>query len=129
AALTTALSTLLRLFAPFMPFTTEEVWSWWRPGTVHRAPWPCADDLRTASGDVDRRVLSTAAEVIRTVRKSKSDAKLSMRAEVERLTVRGSQSFLTLFEEARSDVQAAGHISQIEVVASRDDSLVAEVSL
>ncbi|MGH3909028.1 MAG: class I tRNA ligase family protein [Pseudonocardiaceae bacterium] len=60
----------------------------------------------------------------------KSDAKLSMRAEVERLTVRGSQSFLTLFdEEARSDVQAAGHISQIEVVTSRDDSLVAEVSL
>ncbi|HEX2297417.1 MAG TPA: class I tRNA ligase family protein, partial [Pseudonocardiaceae bacterium] len=129
AALTMALSTLLRLFAPVMPFTTEEVWSWWRPGSVHRAAWPRTADLRTASGDVDRRVLSTAADVIRTVRKSKSDAKLSMRAEVGRLTVRGPQPFLTLFEEARRDVQAAGHITQIEVVTSRDDSLVAEVNL
>jgi valyl-tRNA synthetase len=117
------------LFAPFMPFTTEEVWSWWRPGTVHRAPWPEASDLYTVCGDVDPRVLSTAAAVMRTVRKSKSDAKLSMRAEVERLTVRGSRSFLVLFEEARHDVQAAGHIAQIDVVTTSDDALVAEVSL
>lgn len=129
AALAIALSVLLRLFAPFLPFTTEEVWSWWRSGTVHRAPWPAASDLYSLSGNADRRILSTAADVIRTVRKSKSDAKLSMRAEVERLTVRGSHSFLTLFEEARRDVQAAGRIGQIEVVASRDDTLVAEVSL
>jgi valyl-tRNA synthetase len=129
AALAAALSTLLRLFAPFMPFTTEEVWSWWRPGTVHRQPWPAASDLYSVCGDIDPRVLSTAVDVIRTVRKSKSDAKLSMRAEVERLTVRGSRSFLTLFEGARRDVQAAGHIGQIEVVTTRDDTLVAEVSL
>jgi valyl-tRNA synthetase len=129
AALALALSTLLRLFAPFLPFTTEEVWSWWRSGTVHRAPWPTAGELSDHSGDADRRVLSTAADVIRTVRKSKSDAKLSMRAAVERLTVRGPHSCLALFEEARCDVQAAGHIGQIEVLTSRDDSLIAEVSL
>lgn len=129
AALAVALSTLLRLFAPVMPFTTEEVWSWWRPGSVHRASWPVATDLYAVCGDVDPRVLSTAAGVIRTVRKSKSDAKLSMRAEVERLTVRGSRSSLTLFEEARRDVQAAGHIGHIEVITTREDALVAEVSL
>jgi valyl-tRNA synthetase len=129
AALALALSTLLCLFAPFMPFTTEEVWSWWRPGTVHRAPWPAASDLYAVCGNIDPRVLSTAADVIHTVRKSKSDAKLSMRAEVERLTIRGSRSFLTLFEGARRDVQAAGHIGQIEVVTTKDDALVAEVSL
>ena len=129
AALAVALGTLLRLFAPFLPFTAEEVWSWWRSGTVHRAPWPTASEIEARSGDADRRVLSTAADVIRTVRKSKSDAKLSMRAAVQRLTVRGPHSCLALFEEARSDVQAAGHIGQIEVVTSPDDSLVAEVSL
>src|ERR1700760_4770108 len=55
-----ALDVLLRLFAPFMPFVTEEAWSWWRDGSVHAATWPSAG---TAGDAGDPAVLATAAAV------------------------------------------------------------------
>jgi valyl-tRNA synthetase len=129
-ALATALSTLLRLFAPFLPFTCEEVWSWWQPGSVHRASWPTPDEL----GDIttgDRRALSAASEVVRAIRKAKSDAKLSMRAEVASLTVRGSHDALMLFKLAERDVQAAGRVRDVHttVIDTTDSKLIAEVTL
>ena len=88
-ALTLALSTLLRLFAPFLPFVTEEVWSWWQEGSVHRAAWPAADELRAAAGTgADRSALDVAAAVLGEVRKAKSEARQSMRAEVRLVVVR-----------------------------------------
>jgi valyl-tRNA synthetase len=114
AALAIALSVQLRLFAPVLPFVTEEVWSWWQAGSVHRASWPAAADL---PADGDPAVVTAAAEALAGVRKAKSDAKQSMRADVESATVTAPAEQLPLLEAARRDLVDAGRILDLSITA------------
>jgi valyl-tRNA synthetase len=124
ATLALALSVQLRLFAPVLPFVTEEVWSWWRSGSVHRAPWPAAGEL-PAGGDP--AVVTAAAEALAGVRKAKSDAKQSMRADVETATVVAPADQVALVEAARSDLIDAGRIATLSVIAGDGPLTVAVV--
>ncbi|TFV55849.1 valine--tRNA ligase [Geodermatophilus sp. DF01-2] len=114
AALALALSVQLRLFAPVLPFVTEEVWSWWQSGSVHRALWPTATEL-PAGGDP--AVVSVVATALTGVRKAKSDAKVSMRADVETATVTAPTEQVALLEAARGDLVEAGRIASLTVTA------------
>ena len=113
AALALALSVLLRLFAPVMPFVTEETWSWWRAGSVHSAAWPVSEEIAVGG---DPALLEASAEVLRAIRKAKSGAKLSMRAGVSLVTVRGPRA--PALEPAVADLAAAGHAARIELRTS-----------
>ncbi len=130
-----ALSVLLRLFAPFLPFATEEVWSWWQEGSVHRVSWPSADlDAPDGAGEPggDPAVLATAAAVLGQVRKAKSEAKVSMRAEAARVVVRGPSAAADAVRASEDDLRAAGNIADfsfVAVPAPGGGELVTEVTL
>ncbi len=115
ATLRLALSVALRLLAPFLPFATEEAWSWWQDGSVHLAAWPDADEVRAQSGPGDDSVLVAAAAAIAAIRKAKSQAQMPMKEPVARLIVTGEQDSLDALAAASRDVRAAGHVEEIEL--------------
>ncbi len=120
-ALRFALSVLLRLLAPVLPFVTEEAWSWFGPGSVHRSSWPSdaavsgTDAITLASQRVDGAALDAAATAIGAIRKAKSGARLAQKADVARLIVSGPRRELDLLSLVLGDVAAAGHVTEVEL--------------
>lgn len=142
AALALALHTLLRLFAPMLPFVTEEAWSWWQEGSVHRAVWPTRQELVSPDDSTDARgaakshdsigagteLLGLAADVLAAIRRAKSEAKQSMRVPVAQLTLRGRATDLAAFALVSRDVRAAGVVREVDTTEA-DTPLTPEITL
>ncbi|HET8930003.1 MAG TPA: valine--tRNA ligase [Acidimicrobiales bacterium] len=131
ATLAVALDAVLRLFAPFLPFVTEEVWSWWRPGSVHAATWPSGESTSWPTAG-DDTVLTVAATVLGEIRHAKSDAKVSMKTAVATVKVTDSPERCAALEAARNDVIDAGVVTELVIDSAehRADSPTAiEVTL
>ncbi|MHB8429218.1 MAG: valine--tRNA ligase [Acidimicrobiales bacterium] len=132
-SLAISLSATLRLLAPFLPFVTEEVWSWWQPGSVHTACWPEITELSgqlsghgdSANGidtglasDGGLSVLEVAAEILGQIRKAKTTAKRSMRSEVAVLEVADSQGHIDSLLAAADDLRDAGRVLHLVTAVS-----------
>jgi valyl-tRNA synthetase len=120
ATLACALNTLLRLLAPFQPYATEEVWSWWQDGSVHHASWPTGAGPQVPGGDP--AVLDAVAAALTGIRGAKSAAKASMRAEVSRVAITGPAAAVRAAETAADDLRRAGKITG-ELSFTVDDSV------
>ena len=129
AALRLALSVLLRLLAPVIPYATEEVWSWWQEGSVHRATWPTPSEL-TLADPGDPEVLAAVGAALSQVRKAKSDAKVGMRSEITSATLVAPGRTAERVRTAEADLRAAGRLTgplehvEGEEVTLRDVELI-----
>jgi valyl-tRNA synthetase len=110
AALRQALDVQQRLLAPYLPYAAEEVWSWWRDGSVHLAPWPDG----VAAAGADRRPLEAARLVIGAVRRAKSQARLPLRTPVALAALAGPPELLAAARAAEADLAAAGRVAAFE---------------
>ncbi len=116
SALATALGVQLRLFAPFLPFVTEEVWSWWQAGSVHRAQWPTVDEVARIAQDGDPALVDDVAGVLTAIRKAKSEAKAAMNSPVAVAVVSLPEEAVARVSRAADDVAAAGRVAQLDVL-------------
>jgi len=114
AALGITTHTLLKLFAPFIPFVTEEVWSWWQEGSIHLQSWPKSSEIITnKSTGID--ALSNVTWVLSEVRKVKTENKQSMKAEVKTLEIWAKADVIEQVKDAQKDLIAAGNIKDLKL--------------
>ena len=104
AALMIALDRLLRMFAPFLPYVTEEVWSWWQAGSVHLARWPAA------ARDGDPALVHAASTLVGAVRRDKG---VAMRTDVESVTIPSDTPGANLLPALLDDLRGAAHADRI----------------
>ena len=117
------LAVLQRLLAPYLPFVTDEVWSWWQEGSVHSAAWPTEDDVLEAIGapnaDAYGLYLRTT-EVLAAIRKKKSERSLSAGAQLDQVVIRNNEDLEQRLGPVLSDLRAAVRADAVEFM---DDTM------
>jgi len=126
-----------------MPFVTEEIWSWWQEGSVHRAPWPQPSDvaalapaaaISAGDGRSDGRgkggsqgsseggseVYGSAVELLAAIRRAKSEAKVGPRSPVERVTVSGPPAQVNALGLVEDDLRAAQNVAELVLKVAGD---------
>ena len=129
-ALRQALHTMLRLLAPFLPFATEEIWSWWQSeaGSIHRASWPTVEEVTADLDASNHGLLELASTALVGIRKAKSDAKASMKADVLSATMQAPAAVLTSIRVFERDLKGVGRIADL-AYAEADEVAVVDVVL
>jgi valyl-tRNA synthetase len=80
---------------------------------VHRQAWPQADAVAALAGGAEAALVDDVAAVLTGVRKAKSEAQASMRADVASATVTGSAVQIGRLTLASDDIRAAGRIADL----------------
>jgi valyl-tRNA synthetase len=132
SALTAALSVMLRLFAPFLVFVTDEVWSWWQPGSIHQAPWPTSAELLSQLADnseatrqADERAYQWATDLLFEVRKQRSEAKQPLKIPIARVTVKAEAEAVALMPIVEADLKAALRVKAFDLSVGDREVIVA----
>ncbi len=117
AALGLGLNAYLRLLAPFLPFVTEEVWSWSfasedRFKSVHTAPWPVTAELQAVAKPEAESTFDAAVAVMTAIRGAKTVAQKSLRWPVAALEIMGSEADRSALQPVIEDVCRAGNVAE-----------------
>ena len=116
ATLLCALSVLNRMFAPYIPFAAEEVWSWWQPGSVHAAPWPTAEEIdRLGAADPQAlESLEKAIEALAEVRRIRSTSGRPVKTRIRTARIEWDPASIAAIDQLEVDLRSAGGVDRFE---------------
>lgn len=120
--LTVILDTLLRLFAPFIPHITDELYHivFSSTDSIHsKNTWPKSDNLVCSESALS--IGDDIIEILDLVRKEKAERQLSLKVAIEKIYIRSSDG--TLPDAAISDLKNVTNAKSIEIITDQDYAL------
>jgi valyl-tRNA synthetase len=110
----TSFFTIIKLFAPLIPFITEEIYqNHYKKNekeiSIHLSSWP--EQIKIEKNKADEEIYSTLLETIGLVRQKKSEAKKSMKAPIILTLEKNNKKLLT---EVIGDLKAVTNSIKIE---------------
>lgn len=126
----------LRLFAPFLPYVTDEIYQslFWdkksqeiqRPVSIHLASWPEVD--QTLEDDLSEQVGQKLVEIASTVRRFKSEQSLPLGGEISRVRLAVTNDALVeILREAEADLKSVTRAKIIDICSKSEDSIEIEL--
>ncbi len=128
ATLALGMDAFVRLLAPFLPFSAAEAWSWYRPDSVHVAPWPNGADYRATGTEGDASLLDATSAALIQLRRVKSEAKVSPRTPYLAVTLTGPEQEVSQLHLVEDDLKAATKSEGEFVLAPSSDVTGFEVT-
>jgi valyl-tRNA synthetase len=128
ATLRVGLSTILRLFAPSLPYITEEVWSWALAhdtghASIHIAPWPSAAEFEQWQAPVDAASLDAATEALTAINRAKTQAGVGLGRPATQLVLACNAESNTRLARVIADVKSAARAATL---VSLEDAKLAD---
>ncbi len=121
ASLHQALSVLIRLFAPFLPYVCEEVWSWSfaeqsQAKSVHIASYPQLSEFEEIKAPTHAGLLDLLSFCRRKVNQKKTEEQKSVGAAVEFVEIGASKENIEKLQLVLEDLKSACKISDLKLV-------------
>jgi valyl-tRNA synthetase len=116
------------MMAPYLPYITEEVWSWaysedsGMAESIHRSPWPSLEELEAVPEPEHEGSYDAAILVVEAVRKAKADANVSIKAPAQRVNVTASAETIAALKPTVTDIQAMLAIEALNLTQGEPQS-------
>lgn len=128
AALRLAMSVLLRLFAPFLPYITEDVWSWEfaevsGQRSIHRARWPSDEDFAAVAPYEQESIFDVANQGMFVINKARSSAGVSTARQIRSAVLAAGPDLLHSLNMVRDDLRLATRADELIIVEATGDGI------